>query len=130
MAYPRTVARKAAPNATAGNNQLEIIPAAKYLKANDIVGMDAVVSENVNGYPYVGFTNKAGVRENIYFSKASAKYFADGTPLNTPEEQLEFLRAISFAEVMSGENRDQKRIKMFLGKETMDITGILAELLG
>ena len=72
MAYPRTVARKAAPNATAGDNQLEIIPAAKYLKANDIVGMDAVVSENTNGYPYVGFTNKAGVRENIYFSKASA----------------------------------------------------------
>ena len=69
MAYPRTVARKAAPNATAGDNQLEIIPAAKYLKANDIVGMDAVVSENTNGYPYVGFTSKAGVRENIYFSK-------------------------------------------------------------
>ena len=94
MAYPRTVARKAAPAATAGANQLEIIPAAKYLKANDIVGMDAVVSENVNGYPYVGFTNKAGVRENIYFSKNSAKYFADGTPLNTPEEQLELLEKI------------------------------------
>ena len=129
MAYPRTVARKAAPNATAGDNQLEIIPAAKYLKANDIVGMDAVVSENTNGYPYVGFTNKAGVRENIYFSKNSAKYFADGTPLNTPAEQLEFLRAISFAET-TNRTDGGKRIKMFLGKETVDITGILAELIG
>ena len=129
MAYPRTVARKATPNATAGDNKLEIIPAAKYLKANDIVGMDAVVSENTNGYPYVGFTNKAGVRENIYFSKASAKYFADGTPLNTPEEQLAFLQAISFAIVTYDDGREP-RAKMFLGKETMDITGILAELLG
>lgn len=129
MAYPRTVARKAAPNATAGDNQLEIIPAAKYLKANDIVGMDAVVSENVNGYPYVGFTNKAGVRENIYFSKNSAKYFADGTPLNTPKEQLAFLQAISFVNVTYDDGREP-RVKMFLGKETMDITGILAELLG
>ena len=128
MAYPRTVARKAAPNATAGDNQLEIIPAAQYLKANDIVGMDAVVSENMNGYPYVGFTNKAGVRENIYFSKNSAKYFADGTPLNTPKEQLAFLQAISFAETQNADG--EKRIKMFLGKESMDITGILAELLG
>ena len=129
MAYPRTVARKAAPNATAGDNQLEIIPAAKYLKANDIVGMDAVVSENTNGYPYVGFTNKAGVRENIYFSKNSAKYFADGTPLSTPEEQLAFLQAISFVNVTYDDGREP-RVKMFLGKETMDITGILAELLG
>ena len=129
MAYPRTVARKATPNATAGDNQLEIIPAAKYLKANDIVGMDAVVSENTNGYPYVGFTNKAGVRENIYFSKNSAKYFADGTPLSTPEEQLAFLQAISFAIVTYDDGREP-RAKMFLGKETMDITGILAELLG
>ena len=128
MAYPRTVARKAAPNATAGDNQLVVIPAAEYLKANDIVGMDAVVSENVNGYPYVGFTNKQGVRENIYFSKNSAKYFADGTPLNTPKEQLEFLRAISFGETTN--EAGEKRIKMFLGKETMDITGILADLLG
>lgn len=127
MAYPRTVARKATPNATAGDNQLEIIPAAKYLKANDIVGMDAVVSENTNGYPYVGFTNKAGVRENIYFSKNSAKYFADGTPLSTPEEQLAFLQAISFAIVTYDDGREP-RAKMFLGKETMDITGILAEL--
>ena len=129
MAYPRTVAREAAPNATAGDNQLEIIPAAKYLKANDIVGMDAVVSENTNGYPYVGFTNKAGVRENIYFSKNSAKYFADGTPLSTPEEQLAFLQAISFAIVTYDDGREP-RAKMFLGKETMDITGILAELVG
>ena len=129
MAYPRTVARRATPNATAGDNQLEIIPAAKYLKANDIVGMDAVVSENTNGYPYVGFTNKAGVRENIYFSKNSAKYFAEGTPLNTPEEQLAFLRAISFANVTYDDGREP-RAKMFLGKETMDITSILAELLG
>ena len=129
MAYPRTVARKATPNATAGDNQLEIIPAAKYLKANDIVGMDAVVSENTNGYPYVGFTNKAGVRENIYFSKNSAKYFADGTPLSTPEEQLAFLQAISFAIVTYDDGREP-RAKMFLGRETMDITGILAELLG
>lgn len=119
----RTVAKA---NTQSTNAPLDIIPASKWLKDNQIVGMDAQVSVNTNGYPFVGFTNKAGVRENIYFSKNSAKYFSDEDMLDTPEAQLDFLRNISFAETVNGQQ--EKRIKMFMAKETISIVDILAQL--
>ena len=119
----KTVARKETQSA---NSELNIIPASQWLKDNQIVGMDASVSVNTNGYPFVGFTNKAGVRENIYFSVNSAKYFSEEDVFDTAEAQLEFLRSISFADTTNAQG--EKRTKMFMAKETVSIVDILAQL--
>lgn len=120
----KTVARSA--NAQSSNSELNIIPASQWLKDNGIVGMDASVSVNTNGYPFVGFTNKAGVRENIYFSVNSAKYFSEEDSFDTAEAQLDFLRSISFADTTNAQG--EKRTKMFMAKETISIVDILAQL--
>ena len=119
----KTVAKKGTQSA---NSELNIIPASQWLKDNQIVGMDAAVSVNTNGYPFVGFTNKAGVRENIYFSVKTAKYFSEEDAFDTPEAQLEFLRSISFADTTNAQG--EKRTKMFMAKETISIVDILAQL--
>ena len=119
----RTVAKV---NTQASNSELNIIPASQWLKDNNIVGMDAAVSVNINGYPFVGFTNKAGVRENIYFSVNTSKYFSEEDVFDTPEAQLEFLRSISFADTTNAQG--EKRTKMFMAKETISIVDILAQL--
>ena len=119
----KTVAKKGTQSA---NSELNIIPASQWLKDNGIVGMDAAVSVNTNGYPFVGFTNKAGVRENIYFSVKTAKYFSEEDAFDTPEAQLEFLRSISFADTTNAQG--EKRTKMFMAKETISIVDILAQL--
>ena len=119
----KTVAKKGTQSA---NDELNIIPASQWLKDNGIVGMDAAVSVNTNGYPFVGFTNKAGVRENIYFSVNSSKYFSEEDVFDTPEAQLEFLRSISFADTTNAQG--EKRTKMFMAKETISIVDILAQL--
>ena len=119
----KTVAKKGTQSA---NGELNIIPASQWLKDNDIVGMDAAVSVNTNGYPFVGFTNKAGVRENIYFSVNTAKYFSEEDVFDTAEAQLEFLRSISFADTTNAQG--EKRTKMFMAKETVSIVDILAQL--
>lgn len=119
----KTVAKKGTQSA---NGELNIIPASQWLKDNSIVGMDAAVSVNTNGYPFVGFTNKAGVRENIYFSVKTAKYFSEEDAFDTPEAQLEFLRSISFADTTNAQG--EKRTKMFMAKETISIVDILAQL--
>ena len=119
----KTVAKKGTQSA---NSELNIIPASQWLKDNSIVGMDAAVSVNTNGYPFVGFTNKAGVRENIYFSVKTAKYFSEEDAFDTPEAQLEFLRSISFADTTNAQG--EKRTKMFMAKETISIVDILAQL--
>ena len=120
----RTVAKV---NTQSSDSELNIIPASQWLKDNNIVGMDAAVSVNTNGYPYVGFTNKAGVRENIYFSVNSSKYFSEDDVFDTPEAQLDFLRSISFANVEYTDGRPS-RYKMFMAKETISIVDILAQL--
>ena len=119
----KTVAKKGTQST---NGELNIIPASQWLKDNGIVGMDAAVSVNINGYPFVGFTNKAGVRENIYFSVNTAKYFSEEDVFDTPEAQLEFLRSISFADTTNAQG--EKRTKMFMAKETVSIVDILAQL--
>ena len=119
----KTVAKKGTQST---NGELNIIPASQWLKDNLIVGMDAAVSVNTNGYPFVGFTNKAGVRENIYFSVNSAKYFSEEDVFDTAEAQLEFLRSISFADTTNAQG--EKRTKMFMAKETVSIVDILAQL--
>ena len=119
----KTVAKKGTQSA---NGELNIIPASQWLKDNQIVGMDAAVSVNTNGYPFVGFTNKAGVRENIYFSVKTAKYFSEEDVFDTAEAQLEFLRSISFADTTNAQG--EKRTKMFMAKETISIVDILAQL--
>ena len=119
----RTVAKA---NTQSSNSELNIIPASQWLKDNSIVGMDAAVSVNTNGYPFVGFTNKAGVRENIYFSVKTAKYFSEEDVFDTAEAQLEFLRSISFADTTNAQG--EKRTKMFMAKETISIVDILAQL--
>ena len=119
----RTVAKV---NTQSSDSELNIIPASQWLKDNNIVGMDAAVSVNTNGYPYVGFTNKAGVRENIYFSVNSSKYFSEDDVFDTPEAQLDFLRSISFADTTNAQG--EKRTKMFMAKETISIVDILAQL--
>ena len=119
----KTVARKGTQST---NGELNIIPASQWLKDNQIVGMDAAVSVNTNGYPFVGFTNKAGVRENIYFSVKTAKYFSEEDVFDTAEAQLEFLRSISFADTINAQG--EKRTKMFMAKETISIVDILAQL--
>lgn len=119
----KTVAKKGTQSA---NGELNIIPASQWLKDNDIVGMDAAVSVNTNGYPFVGFTNKAGVRENIYFSVNSAKYFSEEDVFDTAEAQLAFLRSISFADTTNAQG--ETRTKMFMAKETISIVDILAQL--
>ena len=119
----RTVAKV---NTQSSGSELNIIPASQWLKDNNIVGMDAAVSVNTNGYPYVGFTNKAGVRENIYFSVNSSKYFSEDDVFDTPEAQLDFLRSISFADTTNAQG--EKRTKMFMAKETISIVDILAQL--
>ena len=119
----KTVAKKGTQSA---NGELNIIPASQWLKDNGIVGMDAAVSVNTNGYPFVGFTNKAGVRENIYFSVNSAKYFSEEDVFDTAEAQLAFLRSISFADTTNAQG--EKRTKMFMAKETISIVDILAQL--
>lgn len=119
----KTVAKKGTQST---NGELNIIPASQWLKDNDIVGMDAAVSVNTNGYPFVGFTNKAGVRENIYFSVNTAKYFSEEDVFDTAEAQLEFLRSISFADTTNAQG--EKRTKMFMAKETVSIVDILAQL--
>ena len=119
----RTVAKA---NTQSSNSELNIIPASQWLKDNGIVGMDAAVSVNTNGYPFVGFTNKAGVRENIYFSVKTAKYFSEEDVFDTPEAQLDFLRSISFADTTNAQG--EKRTKMFMAKETISIVDILAQL--
>ena len=119
----RTVAKKGTQST---NGELNIIPASQWLKDNGIVGMDASVSVNTNGYPFVGFTNKAGVRENIYFSVNSAKYFSQDDSFDTAEAQLDFLRSISFADTTNAQG--EKRTKMFMAKETISIVDILAQL--
>ena len=119
----RTVAKV---NTQASNSELNIIPASQWLKDNNIVGMDAAVSVNINGYPFVGFTNKAGVRENIYFSVNTSKYFSEEDVFDTPEAQLDFLRSISFADTTNAQG--EKRTKMFMAKETISIVDILAQL--
>ena len=119
----KTVAKKGTQST---NGELNIIPASQWLKDNGIVGMDAAVSVNTNGYPFVGFTNKAGVRENIYFSVNTAKYFSEEDVFDTPEAQLEFLRSISFADTTNAQG--EKRTKMFMAKETVSIVDILAQL--
>ena len=119
----KTVAKKGTQSA---NGELNIIPASQWLKDNGIVGMDAAVSVNTNGYPFVGFTNKAGVRENIYFSVNSAKYFSEEDVFDTAEAQLAFLRSISFADTTNAQG--EKRTKMFMAKETVSIVDILAQL--
>ena len=119
----RTVAKA---NTQSSNSELNIIPASQWLKDNGIVGMDAAVSVNTNGYPFVGFTNKAGVRENIYFSVKTAKYFSEEDVFDTAEAQLEFLRSISFADTTNAQG--EKRTKMFMAKETVSIVDILAQL--
>ena len=119
----KTVAKKGTQSA---NGELDIIPASQWLKDNGIVGMDAAVSVNTNGYPFVGFTNKAGVRENIYFSVSSSKYFSEEDAFDTAEAQLEFLRSISFADTTNAQG--EKRTKMFMAKETVSIVDILAQL--
>ena len=120
----KTVAKKGTQSA---NGELNIIPASQWLKDNGIVGMDASVSINTNGYPFVGFTNKAGVRENIYFSVNSSKYFSEEDVFDTPEAQLDFLRSISFANVDYTDGRPS-RYKMFMAKETVSIVDMLAQL--
>ena len=124
----KTIARKtvAKKSTQSTNGELNIIPASQWLKDNGIVGMDAAVSVNTNGYPFVGFTNKAGVRENIYFSVNSSKYFSEEDVFDTPEAQLEFLRSISFADTTNAQG--EKRTKMFMAKETVSIVDILAQL--
>ena len=124
----KTIARKtvAKKGTQSTNGELDIIPASQWLKDNGIVGMDAAVSVNTNGYPFVGFTNKAGVRENIYFSVNSSKYFSEEDVFDTPEAQLEFLRSISFADTTNAQG--EKRTKMFMAKETVSIVDILAQL--
>ena len=119
----KTVAKKGTQSA---NGELNIIPASQWLKDNGIVGMDASVSVNTNGYPFVGFTNKQGVRENIYFSVKSSKYFSEEDAFDTPEAQLDFLRSISFADTTNAQG--EKRTKMFMAKETVSIVDILAQL--
>ena len=119
----RTVAKV---NTHSSDSELNIIAASQWLKDNNIVGMDAAVSVNTNGYPYVGFTNKAGVRENIYFSVNSSKYFSEDDVFDTPEAQLDFLRSISFADTTNAQG--EKRTKMFMAKETISIVDILAQL--
>lgn len=119
----RTVAKKGTQST---NGELNIIPASQWLKDNGIVGMDASVSVNTNGYPFVGFTNKAGVRENIYFSVNSSKYFSEDDSFDTAEAQLDFLRSISFADTTNAQG--EKRTKMFMAKETISIVDILAQL--
>mgnify|MGYP003478606357 FL=1 len=119
----RTVAKS---NTQSTNSELNIIPASQWLKDNGIVGMDAAVSVNTNGYPFMGFTNKAGVRENIYFSVKTAKYFSEEDVFDTAEAQLEFLRSISFADTTNAQG--EKRTKMFMAKETVSIVDILAQL--
>ena len=119
----KTVAKKGTQST---NGELNIIPASQWLKDNGIVGMDAAVSVNTNGYPFVGFTNKAGVRENIYFSVNTAKYFSEEDVFDTAEAQLEFLRSISFADTTNAQG--EKRTKMFMAKETVSIVDILAQL--
>lgn len=119
----KTVAKKGTQSA---NDELNIIPASQWLKDNQIVGMDAAVSVNTNGYPFVGFTNKQGVRENIYFSVKTAKYFSEEDVFDTAEAQLEFLRSISFADTTNAQG--EKRTKMFMAKETVSIVDILAQL--
>ena len=119
----KTVAKKGTQST---NGELNIIPASQWLKDNQIVGMDAAVSVNTNGYPFVGFTNKAGVRENIYLSVNSAKYFSEEDVFDTAEAQLEFLRSISFADTTNAQG--EKRTKMFMAKETISIVDILAQL--
>lgn len=119
----KTVAKKGTQST---NGELNIIPASQWLKDNQIVGMDAAVSVNTNGYPFVGFTNKAGVRENIYFSVKTAKYFSEEDVFDTAEAQLEFLRSISFADTTNAQG--EKRTKMFMAKETISIVDILAQL--
>ena len=119
----KTVAKKGTQSS---NSELNIIPASQWLKDNGIVGMDAAVSVNTNGYPFVGFTNKAGVRENIYFSVNSSKYFSEEDVFDTAEAQLEFLRSISFADTTNAQG--EKRTKMFMAKETISIVDILAQL--
>ena len=119
----RTVAKA---NTQSSDSELNIIPASQWLKDNGIVGMDAAVSVNTNGYPFVGFTNKAGVRENIYFSVKTAKYFSEEDVFDTPEAQLDFLRSISFADTTNAQG--EKRTKMFMAKETISIVDILAQL--
>ena len=119
----KTVAKKGTQSA---NGELNIIPASQWLKDNGIVGMDAAVSVNTNGYPFVGFTNKAGVRENIYFSVNSAKYFSEEDVFDTAEAQLAFLRSISFADTTNAQG--ETRTKMFMAKETISIVDILAQL--
>ena len=119
----KTVAKKGTQST---NGELNIIPASQWLKDNNIVGMDASVSINTNGYPFVGFTNKAGVRETIYFSVNSAKYFSEEDVFDTAEAQLEFLRSISFADTTNAQG--EKRTKMFMAKETVSIVDILAQL--
>lgn len=119
----KTVAKKGTQST---NGELNIIPASQWLKDNGIVGMDAAVSVNTNGYPFVGFTNKAGVRETIYFSVNSAKYFSEEDVFDTAEAQLEFLRSISFADTTNAQG--EKRTKMFMAKETVSIVDILAQL--
>ena len=120
----KTVARKGTQST---NGELNIIPASQWLRDNNIVGMDAAVSVNINGYPFVGFTNKAGVRENIYFSVNSSKYFSEENVFDTPEAQLDFLRSISFANIDYADGRPS-RYKMFMAKETISIVDILAQL--
>ena len=124
----KTIARKtvAKKGTQSSNSELNIIPASQWLKDNGIVGMDAAVSVNTNGYPFVGFTNKAGVRENIYFSVKTAKYFSEEDVFDTAEAQLEFLRSISFADTTNAQG--EKRTKMFMAKETVSIVDILAQL--
>ena len=119
----KTVSKKGTQSA---NGELNIIPASQWLKDNQIVGMDAAVSVNTNGYPFMGFTNKAGVRENIYFSVKTAKYFSEEDVFDTAEAQLEFLRSISFADTTNAQG--EKRTKMFMAKETISIVDILAQL--
>jgi hypothetical protein len=119
----RTVAKKSTQS---NNGELNIIPASQWLKDNFIVGMDVAVSVNTNGYPFMGFTNKAGVRENIYFSVKTAKYFSEEDVFDTAEAQLEFLRSISFADTTNAQG--EKRTKMFMAKETISIVDILAQL--
>ena len=119
----KTVAKKGTQST---NGELNIIPASQWLKDNGIVGMDAAVSVNTNGYPFVGFTNKAGVRENIYFSVKTARYFSEEDVFDTAEAQLEFLRSISFADTTNAQG--EKRKKMFMAKETISIVDILAQL--
>ena len=119
----RTVAKS---NTQSTNSELNIIPASQWLKDNGIVGMDAAVSVNTNGYPFMGFTNKAGVRENIYFSVKTAKYFSEEDVFDTAEAQLGFLRSISFADTTNAQG--EKRTKMFMAKETISIVDILAQL--